>query len=198
MTEQPISLDDARDSIGLTDDQGPVLLDDFLRTYDAEIESVASREVGSRHYLDPDDTAQAIRESVLDEWKHFKGRTLKEVRAMFKRRARQYIAKEVTDYMHFTNSYVYTPAQIRHHLETTTWSDVDDAPDLDARADMLAAWQRLSPATRQAVYKRYGLGHYSSELTDAERKAANRGVDEIAAHMNRHLPLATSTQELNV
>lgn len=183
------------EAIEMTDQQGPVEINDFLSFYHLEMRAVASRETGSRHYIDKEDVVQAIGIAVMDEWKYFKGRGLKEARAMFKRRARQYIAKEVTDYMHFTNSYVYTPAQIRHHLETTTWSDVEAAPDLDARADMIAAWQRLSPATRQAVYKRYGVGLYSQELTEAERKAANRGVDEMANYMNRHIPAAISTEE---
>lgn len=166
----------------------------FLALYDDEITATARREAGSRHYIHSDDVAQAIRIAVNAEWKQFKSCERSQVIAMFKRRARQYIDKEVTDYMHFTGAYIYTPAQVRHHLEASAWSELISA-DIEARTDIYQAWSQLSPVRKRAVYRRYALDMQPSEVPEAERKACNRGIDDMAVFMNKNVPNAVNTEE---
>lgn len=168
----------------------------LLSIYDTDIERIASREAASRHYIDPEDVAQAVRLSIVEEWKIYQGREADQVIAILRRRARRYIEKEVADYMYFSGAYLYTPQQVRYHLETSAWTEMTEHSDINARADVLAAWETLPPATKRAVYRRYALGIPTSEMTDAESRACRRGVDQITERMNKNVPPAVSTEEV--
>jgi DNA-directed RNA polymerase specialized sigma24 family protein len=105
-------------------------------------------------------------------------------------------ARDVED-----GQYYYTPLEARQALETFVYSD-DEMGQLlgreddllrtritdslmTARMDASMALNRLPKASQAVLMKRYVYGLPAAD--DAERKAANRAVDNLARQMNRDL-----------
>ena len=163
----------------------PGTLDEFLEFHKATIRRVAERKYQRQGFTTPDDIEQAISEHVIREWKHYEGANADQARANFNKAANQYLAKESMDYMHFTGSFVYTPALVRSILENSAWSLIRECPDVEGRVDVREAFETLTPIQQSAVFRRYGLKVPSNETTANEQKNCRRGVDNICARLNR-------------
>ena len=160
-------------------------IDAFVRYHRDTIKGIALSKGRNLGYTTPDDIEQAIMEHITLKWNLYAGRPAPVVPSYFGKAANQYLAQERLDYMYFTAAYLYTPSEIRRHLRDSAWTDLDQCPDVDARTDLHAAFKTLTKARQDAVYKQYGLGIPSSEMSEAEGRAARRGVDDITAYLNK-------------
>ena len=159
-------------------------LDAFISYHHDTIKGVALSKGRNLGYTTPDDVEQAIMEHVVRKWHLYSGRPASRVQSYFGKAANQFLNQERLDYMYFSAAYLYTPAEIRRHLRESAWSDLEQCPDVDARIDLHKAFATLTKGRQEAVYKQYGLGIPSSEMSEAEGRAARRGVDDITAYLN--------------
>jgi len=160
-------------------------LDEFITYHHETVKRIAQSKGRSLSFAEPDDVEQAIMEHVITKWHLYAGEPASRVKSFFEKAANQFLAKERDDYMHFTAAYIYTPADIRRHLRESAWTEGADCPDPDAKIDLNAAFKTITKNRQRAVYKQYGLGIPSSELSEAEGRSARRGVDDMTAWLNR-------------
>lgn len=160
-------------------------LDAFISYHHETIKAIASSKGRNLGYTTPDDVEQEIMKHVVTNWHLYSGKKASTVKSYFEKAANQFLNRERIDYMYFSAAYIYTPAEIRRHLRDSAWVDADQCPDVDARVDLHAAFKTLTKGRKTAVYKQYGLGIPSGELSEAEGRAARRGVDDITAHLNK-------------
>lgn len=160
-------------------------LDAFISYHHETIKVIAKSKGHSLRYATPDDVEQEIMEHLVKNWHLYAGKKASTVKTYFEKAANQFLNRERIDYMYFSAAYIYTPAEIRRHLRDSAWTDADQCPDVDARVDLHTAFKTLTKGRRIAVYKQYGLGIPSGELSEAEGRAARRGVDDITAYLNK-------------
>jgi hypothetical protein len=60
------------------------------------------------------------------------------------------------DYKYSTGAFLYTPGMVRRYLEKVVWCNPQDCIDLEARADISEAYERLprgqkAPSTRSSL-----------------------------------------------
>jgi hypothetical protein len=163
----------------------PATLEEFLEFHDPTIQRVAKRKWGRQGFCEAEDVAQAIRLNVIEKWKRYEGLDANQATRYFEKAASQYLGKEAEDYMYFSGTYVYTPGQVRKHLERSTWSLIEEAPDVDARIDIKSAFENLSPARKAAVFRRFALKIPLEETTTLEQRNCLRGIDAITHWLNR-------------
>lgn len=163
----------------------PATLEGFLGHHAATIQNIAERRYNRQGFTSPADIAQAINEHVVRKWHLYEGSTAEQAGKKFGKAANQYLAKEATDYQYFTGTFVYTPALVRSILESSAWSIIEEAPDLEGRIDVQAAYRNLPPAQKRGVFRRFGLKVPPGEDTDAQRRSTNYGVDSICNYLNR-------------
>lgn len=79
--------------------------------------------------------------------------------------------------------YMYTTGEIRGLLAECIWDDISMVPDIEGHIDVRRAFATLSPAQKNAIFRRYALGIHL-EGGSAEQKAESRGVTRIAEYLN--------------
>lgn len=160
-------------------------VNEFLVYHREKIGRVAYGKWNKQGFTTPQDIEQSIYEHVLKEWKHYSGKPTSLVYSYFGKAADQYLAAESRDYMYFSGSFVYSSKDVRRHLDKSTWSLIEEAPDLEARVDLRRAFESLTAGQKKAVFSRWGLRRPASEETVNERKAVQRGVDAMTHWLNR-------------
>lgn len=163
----------------------PTELPEFLEHHQETIRTISERRFNRQGFTSPDDIEQAIREHVIRKWKNIVGADAAQAGRVFGKAANQYLAKEAMDYQYFTGTFIYTPALVRSLLESSAWSLIEEAPDLEGRVDVLAAYKNLPPAQKRGVFRRFGLKVPPGEDTDTQRRNTNYGVDSICNYLNR-------------
>lgn len=169
----------------------PETLDDFARVYFDDVNMVARQTANKFGVIDPDDVAQGVWEQVCKVFeKYLKGQDRDTVLTHLRVYASQYHSAEAASLMYFSGNYVYSPDEVRSKLATCVWEDLEKVTDVDARVDLGAAFAQLGPKQRAALYKRYGLGIRATDMSEAERKNLQRGVNAMTLWLNRKEPVA--------
>lgn len=161
---------------------------------------IAAREHHGSSVFDRDDIEQAIWEHVASNWKYYVAiEDPKFVEIYMTKAARGYVRQERVDFMYFAGAFIYTPKIVAAFLETCAWEPLEEVPDVDARVDLIEAFEllrRSAPKQAAAVFKRYGMGE--TGLSDAEDKNVQRGVDAICHRLNTGLRLAAEPIDLAI
>lgn len=97
--------------------------------------------------------------------------------------AREFIARERIEYMHFAGAFVYTPAIVEVYLKDAVWANLDDVVDIDGRVDVREIIQTLPLATQQALFVHYGMDQPFPTGT-AGYMRAYRAVETISDRLN--------------
>lgn len=160
-------------------------LDEFITYHHELIKLIAQSKGRGLSYAEPDDIEQEIMEHVIRKWHLYSGQPASKVKSFFERAANQYLEQERDDYMHFTGSFIYTPQETRRHLRESAWLEGAECPDVDAKVDLQAAFATITKGRQDAVYRHFGLGVPTSEMTQAEKRQVHRGVDDMTAWLNR-------------
>lgn len=164
----------------------PETLDEFVSVYQGSVRRTAERLARQHGTMEAEDLAQAIWEKIIARFESdYKGADEEFLRKAFNRLGRIILNEESLDYMYFTGKYVYSPVEVRVKLAAAAWSPLEECLDVEARVDLQAAFKNLPPKQRSAVYKRFGLGFLPSEMSQAEKRNAERGVDGITHYLNR-------------
>ena len=91
------------------------------------------------------------------------------------------------DYMYATGAFLYTPSIVRRCLESVVFCPESEARDIEARADITEAMERLPGGQKAAIYKKFAL---NEPLTrPGEKTAESRGVADITHRLNTGLRL---------
>jgi len=97
--------------------------------------------------------------------------------------ARDFIARERINYMHFAGAFVYTPAIVEVYLKDAVWADLEDVVDMDGRIDVRDMIQSLPLATQRNLFVHYGMDQpYGGDT--AEYKRVYRAVETISDRLN--------------
>ena len=162
----------------------------FYELHSAEATRVATVEWKRSHIFAIEDVEQAIWEHAISNWKHYAEASVESITKWMTRAARDYVRKERVAYMYQTGTFIYTPALVAAYLESCAWEPIEEVPDVDARVDLIEAFELLrksAPSQAAAVFKRYGLKE--REMSDAEQRNAARGVDSLCHRLNSGLRL---------
>lgn len=174
----------------LTHPEAPALpqtLTDLYLAHAATAKKVARREHRKMPSCTVEDMEQAIWEHATKKTKHYVGKDASTVESYMTKAAKQFWSRERTDYMYFTGSYMYTPADVRRILAASAWSRLDECPDVEGRIDVRAAYMTLAPMQRRAVYKLYGLKEEQANFTESEGRNLRYGIDNITHRLNSGL-----------
>lgn len=163
----------------------PETIEEFLEYHEERIDRIATSKWNRQGFCRAEDVAQEIRLHVVEKWDHYVGLNAEQSARNFEKAASQYLQSESQDYMYFSGSFVYTPRMVRGLLAEAAWEEAENCPDVDGKVDILMAWATLSPASKAAVFRRYGQGVSDTDLSEAESRAARRGVDSITHQLNR-------------
>lgn len=182
---QELEGESVQEEAGLVEEYSTEDLDEFITYHHETIRGIGEAKGRGQGFTEADDVEQAIMEHVITKWNLYAGQPASRVRKFFEKAANQFLRKERDDYMHFTCSYVYTPADVRRHLRESAWVEGDECPDVDAKVDLQAAFKELTPAKRRSVHKVFAQGVPISELSSAEERSVYRGVDDMTLWLNR-------------
>lgn len=97
--------------------------------------------------------------------------------------AREYVARERINFMHFAGAYVYTPAIVEVYLRDAIWVELEDVPDIDGRVDVKNIIATLPLETKRALFVHFGLDQPFKSGT-AEHRRIHRAVDTISDRLN--------------
>ena len=158
----------------------------FADAYFDEVPRVAQQVYRERGVSEPDDIAQAIWESVVQNFDAgYAGMERDEVLRRFRVVGRQYANQESLDNMYFQGNYIYSPEDVRAILEDLQLPGEDVYDQVDGALDVYRALQNLTPARQKAVHKRYADGVQPKDMSKSERNALYRGVDALTHYLNR-------------
>lgn len=165
----------------------PQTLEDLYTQHAATAKKIARREHRKMPSCTVEDMEQAIWEHASKEVKYYLNKDASTVESYMTKAAKQFWSKERTDYMYFTGSYVYTPADVRKILAASAWSRLDECPDVDGRVDVRGAYAALAPMQARAVFKLYGLKEEQAAFTETEKRNLRYGIDNITHRLNSGL-----------
>lgn len=151
------------------------------------VNAVASSEWKSSRIFSIEDVAQAIWEDMMANWSHYAKAEEGLLRHMARRAARRYCQAMRTQYMYSTGAFLYTTGMVRRYLEEVVWCSPQDCMDIEARADVSEAYEKLSRGQKAVLYKRYALNEPMAD--SAERTAESRAVKAITDRLNTGLRL---------
>jgi DNA-directed RNA polymerase specialized sigma24 family protein len=97
--------------------------------------------------------------------------------------AREYVARERIEYMHFAGAFIYTPAIVEVYLKDAAWANLEDVVDIDGRTDVKDALATLPLETQRALFIHYGTDN-PYPATSAEYKRVVRAVEAISDKLN--------------
>lgn len=98
--------------------------------------------------------------------------------------ARNYVARERIEYMHFAGAFVYTPKIVEAFLKQCVWVELEDVPDIDGRVDVVAAVKELDLQTQRELFQTFGLDQPFGSKT-AEYKRVERAIEGISNRLNQ-------------
>jgi hypothetical protein len=164
----------------------PENLEDFALQYFNKVQEI-SRQIHRKFgTVEAEDIEQGIWEAVVKNFDQaFSGLDADSAHARLYRLGMNYQNSEDVDNMYFSGNYFYSPKEVRMKLSTCAWAEAERCPDIDAKVDLNLAFAALPSGQRMALFKRYGLKVPVNELSEAERKASNRGADGITNWLNR-------------
>lgn len=160
---------------------------DLYLSLEPLVNDVASKEWGNSHIYDMQDVAQAIWIHIMANWKEYEKADKPLVYFLARRAARDYCKQARIDYMYATGAFLYTPGIVRRCLESVVFCPEAEAHDIEARADITEAMEKLPRAQKAAIYKKFAL---NEPLTGpGEKTAESRGVTAITHRLNTGLRL---------
>lgn len=187
-------------SLATTEALPAAMTTQFFEDWLPSVVRIAAREHRTSTLFAREDIEQAIWEHVLGNWKYYVViEDPKFVEIYMTRAARGYVRQERIDFMYFAGAFIYTPKVVAAFLETCAWEPLEEVPDIDARVDLIEAFEHLrasAPKQAAAVFKRYGMGE--TGLSDAEDKNVQRGVDAICHRLNTGLRLSAESIDLAI
>lgn len=164
----------------------PENLEDFALMYANKVREISKSLHRKYGTIEAEDIEQGIWEAVVRTFDSaFKGLDPETARSRLYRVGVRYQDSEDIDYMYFSGNYSYSPKEVRVKLSTCAWTELDECPDIDAKVDLNAAFDALPPKRRMALFKRYGMKVPASEMSSAENRACERGVESITVWLNR-------------
>jgi len=102
---------------------------------------------------------------------------------LFTKFARDYVARERIEYMHFAGAFIYNPAIVEVYLKDAVWVNLEDVPDIDGRVDVKEILATFPLEWRRALFVHYGMDQpYKSDTK--EYKRVYRAVEVISDRLN--------------
>lgn len=156
--------------------------DEFLERVDPIIIKQAHRQHKGSEILEVDDIAQEVRLHFIEKYQHLKGLADDSISYIAYRAAATYCEREREDYMYQSGNFVYYGELVEYLLRNHAYTELDGDTDIEGRVDVQEAVDHLNANQRAAVLKRY---RDDADLSEAERKAADRGLRSITNYLNR-------------
>lgn len=153
--------------------------------------TVARREHRGVQTLDVDDIEQAINLKFAEKARNNKSHkgtdfTTWDAAGLYSiatKFARDYVARERIEYMHFAGAFVYNPKIVEAYLKDAVWVPLEDVYDIDGRVDLRNALATLPLETRKELFLHYGADQPFKSGTK-EYKRVERAVERISDLLN--------------
>lgn len=101
-----------------------------------------------------------------------------------------YCNKQVRDFMHYSDEYYYTHAEVRELLELAYSAEVEIEEVLHINTvtismfDLFAAFSRLGFRDRDLISRKLG---FQEKLSETEGRAFRRAIEHLSAILNKHV-----------
>ena len=151
------------------------------------VTKIAKREHKGAATVTVEDISQAVWLFLFENIQHLGAYTAVGIADLATKSARKYLLKERIDYMHFMGNFIYTPEIVETYLKDAVWAEVEDVPDIDGRVDVTDEFHRLPLYSKQALFRKYGLGENPSREDSATRMTIDRAVVRITNNLNLKL-----------
>lgn len=147
------------------------------------IKNVAKKQ--ATDVMDPEDLEQELWVFALEELipRDYPEGTVVD---LIKKQGVKVARQERIDYMQFRGAFIYSPAVVQTILEDSTWTNVEDAPDIEGRMDVSCALAQLSERERDLLVSRFAPeGGVGPGLSRTDYKHIESAIDKISMILNR-------------
>jgi hypothetical protein len=155
--------------------------------------NIAGKEWKNSAIFEIDDVAQAIWLHMMEHWSEYENADKGLVIYMAQRAARKFCEKQRIDHMYATGGFIYTNGMVRRYMEEVVWCAPENSIDVDARADLSEAYEKLPRGQKAAIYKRYCLKEPLT--TSTERTAESDAITAITHRLNTGLRLRAEEEQ---
>jgi len=183
-----------------TEELPATMTDEYFLQYQHEVARIAAREHKRSTIFEIEDVEQAIWEHVIKRFGDYVGLDEKLTYSRMARAARTWASNQRIEHMYATGSFIYTPKIVAAYLDTCAWQPLEEVPDIDARVDLIEAFELLrksAPKRAAAVFKRYGMNE-GGLMSSAESTALSEGIDAICHRLNSGLRLSAESIDLAI
>jgi hypothetical protein len=161
------------------------IVTDLFNTYRELVGKVARREHRGIRTIEAEDIEQQVWQVVAQK---SKGTDFRQWDAygftnLVTKIAREYVARERIEYMHFAGAFVYNPAIVEVYLKDAVWANVEDVVDIDGRVDVKNAIATLPLETQRCLFVHYGMDQ-PYKYDSKEYKRVERAVETISDRLN--------------
>lgn len=158
------------------------MTNEFVEEHRELINKIATGAHKGATMFDIEDIEQAIWVRLIQGWSYIRDCSAYQIRGYANRAASLWCQEQRLDYMEFIGSYTYTPKDVMHILETSIWTELGEAKDVNGRIDIERALGKLTDKQHAAVVRRYKDGEKLSTSTD--KATLSRAVDALTKELN--------------
>jgi hypothetical protein len=97
--------------------------------------------------------------------------------------AREFVARERIEFMHFAGAFIYTPGIVEVYLKDAVWANLEDVVDIDGRVDVKEIILTLPLGTQRELFVHYGMDQ-PHDHKSAAYKRVERAVETISDRLN--------------
>lgn len=154
---------------------------EFYELHAETVQRVAKNQHKQSTIFEVDDIEQAIWLFFAENWSAIRGYDEAGIKTLAGKAAVKFCKEQRNDFMYFTGAFVYTPDMVERILEESVWVDLGPGVDVEGRVDVQDRFGQLKDSYQQNLYLKYGA---KEDLTDAQRKSAERGLNDLTHRLN--------------
>lgn len=162
----------------------PRMTNEFVETHMATVQKQARQQHKQSQLFSTEDIEQAIWLHMAENFTYVMDKDAQEISKYAYRAAATYCKEQREDFMYFSGSILYSGEMVERILSDAVWVELGPGVDVEGRVDVGRAFEKLPPAQKNVVYRRFAL---KEPTTDLPRATLERGIHSITNALNSPL-----------
>ena len=159
----------------------PRMTNEFVTAHMETVQKQARQQHKQSQLFTIEDIEQAIWLHMAQNFAYVMDKDAQEISKYAYRAAATYCKAEREDYMYFSGSVIYSGEMVERILADAVWVELGPGVDVEGRVDVSRAFEKLSQAQKNAVYRRFALKESKDVVDD---KSLERGIRNITNALN--------------
>lgn len=159
----------------------PQMTGQFVNEHMATVQKQARQQHKQSQLFAVEDIEQAIWLHMAQNFTYVMDKDAQEISKYAYRAAATYCKEQREDYMYFSGSVLYSGEMVERILADAVWVELGPGVDVEGRVDVGRAFEKLSYAQKNAVYRRFALKESKDVVDD---KSLERGIHNITNALN--------------